>query len=256
MNHASTPGPVAMASHTSSGVASSAISPVTSNGCVIWASSFSLGLNGWMHGDHQAVGATPLGGLVVVLGHERGDGDVSSSAKAPGRRRRRSAPRRRWRTWRRACPPFGDRVISRPTSRTSREARASSHRADSRSGGAGRVGLTAATPSARSRRRRRSRAARARSVAPAALLDQLDQAVPLELAQVVVHVLPGKADAVAARVRGRPGLGQRGEQPGTNRIQRGLGGLGGPRSPRYPTCVDHPHRKKDLSSERSVGGAG
>src|SRR5829696_3022934 len=97
MNQESMPGPVAMASHTSSGVAASSASSRTSTSRPISALLRTVGGPMWLrrgigrgigqrlglgrarHGqrvdsDDEAVVAPPLGALVVVLRDQRGDG--------------------------------------------------------------------------------------------------------------------------------------------------------------------------------------
>ena len=59
-------------------------------------------------------------------------------------------------------------------------------------------------------------------VALAPLLDQLDEAVPLQLAQVVVDLLPGQPDPVGQHRR-RRGLAQLGQQAGPRRVERDRG---------------------------------
>src|ERR1700761_7376207 len=78
MNQESIPGPVAIAAHTCSGVASRSISSVISNSCVM-SGLLSGGVAGCavrrarVDGEHDAVVA-PLGRLlVVVLADQRGD---------------------------------------------------------------------------------------------------------------------------------------------------------------------------------------
>src|SRR5436190_23443765 len=76
MNHASSPGPVAMASQTSSGVASSSSSFSTLKGWVM-SGLLSPGggrLDARVDGHDNAVVAAPFGLHVVVLGHQGGDG--------------------------------------------------------------------------------------------------------------------------------------------------------------------------------------
>ena len=60
------------------------------------------------------------------------------------------------------------------------------------------------------------------AVALAALLDELDQPVTLERAQVVVGLLARQPDAAGERLA-EPGFRQLGEQPRPDRVQRGLG---------------------------------
>src|SRR4051812_27950559 len=80
MNHDEMPGPVAMASHTCSGVASSSTSFRSSNGRDISGllprSGARLGIrlgagpDAWVQGEDQAVAPATLGPLVVVLGDQ------------------------------------------------------------------------------------------------------------------------------------------------------------------------------------------
>src|SRR5215210_2270123 len=63
------------------------------------------------------------------------------------------------------------------------------------------------------------------AVAPAALLDELDQTMPLQCAQVVVRLLAAEPHTGGERAR-RTGGGQLGEQARADRIQRRLGGGG------------------------------
>ena len=65
-------------------------------------------------------------------------------------------------------------------------------------------------------------------VALAALLDELDQPVPLERPEVVVHQLSRHPDARREGGGGR-GLGQLGQQAGPHRMERRLGRGWGPR---------------------------
>src|SRR5919106_40969 len=74
MNQASTPGPVAIASHTSSGEASTSISWVSSNGCAIsdpLRVVVILRFEARMHRDDHAMVATARRRLVVVLAYQR-----------------------------------------------------------------------------------------------------------------------------------------------------------------------------------------
>src|SRR6185436_772411 len=76
MNQESTPGPVAMASQTSSGEASTSISWVNSNGCAISnplrlrRPFLVVALQARVHGDDHAVIPTARRDLVVVLAHQ------------------------------------------------------------------------------------------------------------------------------------------------------------------------------------------
>src|SRR4051812_29718032 len=84
MNHDEMPGPVAMASHTCSGVASSSTSFRSSNslgisGLLPWSGArlgirLGTGPDAWMQGEDQTVAAAAPGLLVVVLGDQLGDG--------------------------------------------------------------------------------------------------------------------------------------------------------------------------------------
>src|SRR5262245_41270072 len=75
MNQASTPGPVAKASHTCSGVASTVIWSRTSSSCVVISGLLvsDVGGNARVDGDDHAVVAATLRVLVVVLADQRGD---------------------------------------------------------------------------------------------------------------------------------------------------------------------------------------
>src|SRR4051812_48456864 len=70
MNHESIPGPVAMASHSCSGVAPTSATSVSSNSYP----TSGLLRDARVHGDDHAVRAALLGRLVVVLPDQRGDG--------------------------------------------------------------------------------------------------------------------------------------------------------------------------------------
>src|SRR5512132_1925519 len=75
MNHASTPGPVAIASHTSSGVESTSISWVSSNGCAM-SGLLPVCLVPWfeagMYRDEHPMLAPPVRGLVMVFADQSG----------------------------------------------------------------------------------------------------------------------------------------------------------------------------------------
>src|SRR5687767_7130011 len=99
MNQASTPGPVAIASHTSSGVAVTSNSSVTLNGCGISAL-LSLGwcghrcfarlvvLEARVDGHDHTVVAAARGRVVVVLAYQRSDrgGQFLGEGRSVGRR--------------------------------------------------------------------------------------------------------------------------------------------------------------------------
>ena len=115
-------------------------------------------------------------------------------------------------------------VMSAPTSRTSRAARASSQRAESRSGERAGSGATAASAAGEMT----YDAAVARSIRSVTLplrRSSTSSTRPCRssVAQVVVDLLPGQAD-LAGEHGGRAGLGQLGEQPGPDRVERDLGG--------------------------------
>ena len=61
--------------------------------------------------------------------------------------------------------------------------------------------------------------------APGAFLGQLDQAMGLQRLQVIVHLLPGRPDR-PRNGGGRSGFGQRVEDRGAHRIERGSHGGG------------------------------
>src|SRR5215469_8330840 len=96
MNQASTPGPVAIASHTCSGVAFTVIWSRTSNSCVVISGLLVsvFGGNARVDGDDHAVLATTLRVLVVVLADQRGDraGEFVRERLAVGRRREPHLP--------------------------------------------------------------------------------------------------------------------------------------------------------------------
>src|SRR2546422_2593014 len=91
MNQASTPGPVAMASQTSSGVASTSISLVSSNGCAM-SGLLPVGRDLWlqagMDGHDHAMLAPAVCGLVMVFADQAGDRrrQLLGEGRAVGRR--------------------------------------------------------------------------------------------------------------------------------------------------------------------------
>ena len=191
-----------------------------------------------VHREDHPVRPSAGRGLVVVLGDQRGDrGRRAPRRTRPGRPPRRTAPLRRWRRSPPACRPRVAPAMQRPdlVDQPGRDAPSATGRT---------AGPASAAGSGRDRGQRRRRdhvGGRGRPhdplghVALPALLDELDQPVPLQRPQVVVHLLPGQPDpappawspsrARPARPAAGPGSGPATPPPPPR-----------PRSPRRPAC--------------------
>src|SRR6266705_3933237 len=237
MNQESIPGPVAIASHTCSGVASRDNSLRSSNSWVISGllgvdlevvgrGGGGPGFDGGVDGDDHAVLPPTLGRLVVVPADKGGH-------RAGQLLRERCPVRRGGEPHHPVQRERRHRLAGLGRSRDQRadvahELRGHRQQPAGRQPvrGAGRVRLD------RSKHRRRDHVGRGSgaqqpfgAVALAALLDQLDQPMALQGAQMVVDLLPGQAEA-GGEHGCRGGLGEFGQEPGPGRVQRGLGGGG------------------------------
>src|SRR5439155_8486741 len=242
MNQASRPRPVVIASQTSSGEAATSISARTSNG---WAMSGVLPAclpargGAGVDGDDHAMVASPVCPAVVVLGDEPGYGfrnllGKSRSVRGRGKPDRSVEGERRH-------PLPGLQAASNQDADVADEPAGDGQQPERRQAiwGSRRIRLN------RSEGRRRDHVGRGRRpqdalghVALSALLDELDQPVPLERPEVVVHLLTRKPHA-RRKGRCRARLGELCEEPAPNRVERDLGGGGvlddcDVQHPRYP----------------------
>src|SRR6266542_5390848 len=231
MNQASTPGPVAIASQTSSGEAPTSISWVNSNGCAISVllrirrpfDSLVVALQARVHGDDHAVIPAARRGLVVVLAHQgshgsgellrergsvRGRGEPDLSVHREGReslaclrRARHELPHVAHQFGRHGDQPARREAIGRARG----------------------IGLHAAQRRGRDHVGQGGRPKQPFChVSLPPLLDELHEPVLLERPQVVVHVLAWEPELAGEHRRGC-WFGELGEEPRSDGVERYLG---------------------------------